>query len=275
MTGTRPAPAAATGNSPAVPLHEALAGSEDLREFLEEFARIMAARLSAGGAEVWCAITLLRDGTVGTVAASTARAGVLDELQYDHDDGPCLTAAREQELVHVPDLAADERWGDYASAALAHGVHGAAAAPFDLPEPDRAALNVYAGAPHALDDDALAAVAREVSSASTALRLALRLARHRETEADLRTALSSRTTIDLAVGILMGQQRCSQDEAFELLAAAAGARGAKLREIAAELVRTTGGVQARTHFNDARASPRPRPGTRESPPGTGGDTRMA
>ncbi|MFW6188248.1 MAG: ANTAR domain-containing protein [Actinomycetota bacterium] len=241
---------------PSVPttlrLHEVLAGSEDLREFLEEFTQVVAAHLTSEHAAVWCAVTLLRDGRVGTVASSNARAEVLDEIQYDCGDGPCLTAARQQLIVHAPDLA-EGPWPEYGQAAAAQGVHSAVAAPFDLPGPDKAALNVYAGSRNAFDEDAIAAITQEVVAASTALRLALRLARHRETETDLTAAMTSRTAIDVAVGIVIGQQGCTQQEAFDLLTAAAGRRGIKVRELAAEFVETTTGQAPTTHFNASEA----------------------
>ena len=52
----------------------------------------------------------------------------------------------------------------------------------------------------------------------------------------LRAALSSRSIIDQAIGIVMAQQRCSPDEAFGLLRAVSQQRNIKLREVAANLV---------------------------------------
>ncbi len=245
--------------SPSVQLHEVLAASRDLQEFLEEFTQIMAAHLSSSGVEVWCAVTLLRDGTAGTVASSNARAVVLDEIQYGFDKGPCMSAARQQLLIHAPDFATDDRWGAYTEAAMAQGVHSAVAAPFDLPGPDQAALNVYAGVAHAFDETAIATITQEVAATSTALRLALRLAHYQDTEADLRAAMDSRTAIDVAVGIVMAQHYCTQEEAFALLAAAASTRHTKVREIATQLVETTGGQAPTTHFNTSRSSTRTQP----------------
>ena len=238
--------------STSLTLHEALAESADLREFLEEFTQVMAAHLSSEGTSVWCAVTLLRDGRVGTVASSNARAEVLDEIQYDYGDGPCLTAARQQLIVHAPDLAQGP-WPAYGQAAAAQGVRSAVAAPFDLPGPDKAALNVYAGTVDAFNEEAIAAITQEVVATSTALRLALRLAKHQDTETDLAAAMSSRTAIDVAVGILIGQQHCTQSEAFDLLAGAAARRGMKVRDLATELVESTTGQAPVTHFNTAEA----------------------
>ena len=238
--------------STSLTLHQALADSADLREFLEEFTQVMAAHLSSEGTSVWCAVTLLRDGRVGTVASSNARAEVLDEIQYDYGDGPCLTAARQQLIVHIPDLAQGP-WPAYGQAAAAQGVRSAVAAPFDLPGPDKAALNVYAGTVDAFSEEAIAAITQEVVATSTALRLALRLAKHQDTESDLVSAMTSRTAIDVAVGILITQQHCTQPEAFDLLAAAAARRGVKVRELAVELIESTTGHTPTTHFNASEA----------------------
>jgi AmiR/NasT family two-component response regulator len=61
--------------------------------------------------------------------------------------------------------------------------------------------------------------------------------------------MASRTTIDLAVGIVMGRNRCTQEQAFEILRAASSHRNVKLRDLAAELVATVGKGPATTHFD--------------------------
>lgn len=77
----------------------------------------------------------------------------------------------------------------------------------------------------------------------------MRLASHRDTEADLQAAMASRTTIDLAVGMVMGQNRCPREEAFESLKAVSRQRNMKLRQAAADLVATAGKGPATTYFN--------------------------
>ncbi|HEX2048216.1 MAG TPA: ANTAR domain-containing protein, partial [Acidimicrobiales bacterium] len=53
---------------------------------------------------------------------------------------------------------------------------------------------------------------------------------------DLATAMKSRATIEQAKGILMGAQRCSADEAFQILVRASQRENRKLREVAEDLV---------------------------------------
>ena len=52
----------------------------------------------------------------------------------------------------------------------------------------------------------------------------------------LQNALASRAVIDQALGIIMGQNRCTADEAFDLLRTISQNRNIKLRDIAAELI---------------------------------------
>jgi AmiR/NasT family two-component response regulator len=58
---------------------------------------------------------------------------------------------------------------------------------------------------------------------------------------DLRKALSSRSLIEQAKGIVMAAKHCSADEAFDHLVMLSNTSHRKLREVAAELVRSAGG----------------------------------
>lgn len=62
--------------------------------------------------------------------------------------------------------------------------------------------------------------------------------------------MESRTDIDVAVGIVMAQNRCSQAEAFEILQRASSTRNVKLRVIASEIVQRVSGAAGATHFED-------------------------
>jgi hypothetical protein len=57
-----------------------------------------------------------------------------------------------------------------------------------------------------------------------------------ERSADLMTAMNSRMVIDLAAGIIMGQNRCTQDQAISILKIASGARNMKLSAVAAAVI---------------------------------------
>jgi hypothetical protein len=229
--------------------HDLLLDSQDITSFLNDFTMMIAGQLAGDGDEVWCGVTLLRERRPSCVASSSDRAAALDEIQYGFGDGPCLTAAREHRIVHVPDMRLENRWPGYKDAAAANGIISVLGVPFELEEGARAGLNVYSDQPDKYDDATIAQVHREVLIASKALQLAVHMASYREKTADMETAMRSRTTIDLAVGIIMGQNKCSQDDAFNVLKTASSSRNVKIRDLAANIVTGIGQGPAKTHFD--------------------------
>lgn len=231
-------------------LHGMILDSNELEEFLNALARLAVHEISTEGEEVLCGVTLLRHKRAGTVASSSEAAQKLDEIQYDFGQGPCLTVSMTQEMVEIADLETDARWPAYARAVRNHGLRSVVAIPFYLEGLDRAALNLYSTIPGAFTSERVALAQDYARRASRALALSVRLAGHRAAEADATAALKSRTTIDLAVGMIMGQNRCSQKEAIELLKSASSSRNIKLRDIAARMTGSgTGEDAAATHFD--------------------------
>ena len=159
---------------------------------------MMAHHLSTGDRELWCAVSLLREKKGPTVASSSAQA--LDETQNRFRDGPCLTAIREHTVVRMGDVRSDGRWSDYLTAATGQGVAAVLGVAFELDGQAKAGLNIYSRRAHDFGTDTIETIQHEVVLASKGLRLAVRLGRHREAEADLQAAMASSTTIDLAVG---------------------------------------------------------------------------
>src|SRR4051812_49850956 len=65
-------------------------------------------------------LTLLDGGGQPTTMAFTDDAAPeIDQAQYDADRGPCLAAFREARVVRVDSTAQDDRWPEFASAAVA------------------------------------------------------------------------------------------------------------------------------------------------------------
>ena len=238
-----------TANSINQQLHELVLSSSDVEDFLWELARVSARSLSEPGDEILCGITLLREKKAATVASSSPAAQAMDEIQYTFGDGPCMTASREQVTVHVEDLELDGRWPEYAAAVRGHGFRSILALPFLLEGETQAALNLYSHRPGRFDHRATELARDFVHQTSMALRLAVRFAHSSDTAANLKATLETRTVIDVAVGIIMAQNRCSQDEAFELLKSASSARNIKLHAVAAGVVDSLGQGPTRTHFD--------------------------
>ncbi|NKX55411.1 GAF and ANTAR domain-containing protein [Arthrobacter mobilis] len=231
-------------------LQDMVLESTDAEQFLADLSRLAAGMLSTSDVEVYCGVSLLRPRKKGTVASSSERARQLDEIQYGYDDGPCLRAAREETVFQVEDVLRDGRFPGFEQAVAEQGVRSILSVPIPLDGPAKSALNLYAMQPGAFDGssrDRAELLARE---ASKSLRLAVRIAHLSDSNADLKAAIQSRTTIDLATGIIMGQNRCSQDAAFKILKLASNARNIKLYDVAAAVVRSASEEPVETHFDD-------------------------
>ncbi|WP_164200617.1 GAF domain-containing protein [[Micrococcus luteus] ATCC 49442] len=121
--------------------------TEGVKEMLDELAEFSAVIL-ADPAFAFCSTTLIQRKKPVTVASSEERALRLDETQYSSGDGPCLSAIRQQVVVHVPDLTKDHRWPAYTAAALEAGVGSSLAVPLVLEGEAIAGLNLHSTRSH-------------------------------------------------------------------------------------------------------------------------------
>ena len=239
--------------SPAVTeqLQNLVVDSSDVNEFLHELCDIAARAISGSmGLPVVCAVTLSRHRRTTTAAWSDPEARIMDEIQQNYGAGPCLHAMNTGTTVLVPDTRTDARWPEYGVAIAQLGQLSVLAVPLTLDEDAKAALNIFAPAVNAFDSDALESAELFAGNAQSALRLAVRVATGQQLAADLRAAMESRTAIDLAAGIIMGQNRCSQEDAMGILVKASSSRNQKLRTVAEHLVASVSSdSRPVTHFD--------------------------
>jgi GAF domain-containing protein len=224
--------------SAASELQQLLLSTEDIGRFLDELA-VLTVTVSPG--DVFCGVTLRRDRGATTVASSDIRAGQVDEVQYGHRRGPCLHALDTGEVVVVDDLVDDTRWDGYRVPALGYGVRSSVSLPLCADGRLIGALNIYATRPWAFGPTEQLAAARFAEEASRALALAVRMAERMEMSENLQNALASRAVIDQALGVVMGQNRCTADAAFDVLRTISQNSNVKLHHVAAEIVATVSG----------------------------------
>ena len=223
-------------SSAAAELLQLLLATEDITDFLDELATLTTKVLPG---ELSCGITMRRGRGVATIASSDTRASQVDEIQYSHNEGPCLHSLATGKVIVVDDLASDDRWGGYQMPALGHGVRSSL--PLHTDSHVIGALNIYATQPRTFGPPEQLVTGRVADEASRALTLAARIAERTEMSEHLQSALTSRAVIDQALGIIMGQDRCTADEAFEVLRTASQNRNVKLRDIAAEMITEVSG----------------------------------
>ncbi|WP_433719105.1 GAF and ANTAR domain-containing protein [Actinoplanes sp. CA-051413] len=208
-------------------------GETDLHGVLTRVAEL-AQRTLPGADEV--SITLVRDGRPYTAAYTGEIALQLDERQYERDAGPCLQAASEKVTISVPDTASDTRWDGWAPKAAAAGVGSVLSVGLPILDSVTGAVNIYGLRERAFDDDTIQLAQRFAGYATVALANAhlhdstTNLAQH------MQAAMESRAVIEQAKGIIMGERRCSADEAFVVLTRISQDSNRKLRDVAAALV---------------------------------------
>ena len=172
-------------------------------------------------------------GAISTPAFSSIPARDSDLAQFATDEGPCLEAIREHEMVIIDDLQAEVRWPDYRQRALALGVRSMLGVRLFVTGDTIGALDFYSQEPHAFDRRAQLYAQVFASHAAIALKAAI-------TEAGLERALGSRDLIGQAKGILMERYGLTARDAFERLRELSQQRNQPLRELAEELVHTGG-----------------------------------
>jgi hypothetical protein len=248
---TGSSPLSAVALSAVEKIQNLLLESADFEAFLNELARLSAHQMAGSGEDALCGITLLRDRKAATIGWSSDSAREVDQIQYSLSQGPCLTAAKEEREVYVPDLFDEDRWGpDYAQAVASHGLRSVLSVPFHLQGDAQAALNLYSDVPHKFDGDLADRARGFTREISQALRLAVRFSLQADSATNLSATLESRTVIDMAIGIVMAQNRCDQQTAVRILTEASSNGNVKLRDIAASLVQSVGGTATHTHFEE-------------------------
>ena len=142
-------------------------------------------------------------------------------------------------VTRCDDLSTDSRWNGYPARAVAHGVRSVLSSPLFVADHPIGAMNLYSEAVDVFDDDSRS-IATQLSALTAAtITAALRHYGQATLTDHLRTALSSRSVIDQAIGIIIGMQRCPASVAFDVLRTVSQNKNIPLRDVAADLVART------------------------------------
>jgi ANTAR domain/GAF domain len=181
-------------------------------------------------------ILIVDEDTVTTAAASSALVFLVDQLQIDAGEGPCLDASTQGSACYAEDLIDDNRWQVFAPSAVAASIRTVLACPLSAERPG--ALNLYATLPAAFGATDRAKGQLFATLAGLALNSAEERASDERRSANLVEALRTRELIGQAQGILMERERISGEQAFDVLRRASQHMNIKLREVAETLVET-------------------------------------
>lgn len=189
--------------------------------------------------EVTAAGLMLVDpgGRLRVMASSSERSRLLELLEVQNDEGPCLDCWRDGRPVLVADLAeATDRWPRFAAEAARVGFGAVYALPMRLRDETIGALNLFHREPHAISSASLQ-LAQALADVATIGMLQQRAAQRSAELADqLQTALNSRLVIEQAKGVVSEQDKTDMATAFELLRGHARRHGRKLSDVAVAVV---------------------------------------
>lgn len=197
-----------------------------LRELTEMATQILPGVQHAG-------VTLVvnrRRKTVESVAATGDIPRLLDKLQEELQQGPCLDNLWNQITVRVDDYEDEKRWPEFVAALLAQTpVRSSLSIKIFTNENELGTLNLYSETPGAITEQS------EDVAAALAAQAAIGLANARTSD-ELRSALASRDIIGQAKGIVMERFKIRSTEAFTLLTKLSQESNTPLYEVARKLV---------------------------------------
>ena len=179
----------------------------------------------------YAGVTLIDKHAVVTTAAAThEHVRLLDRIQAETREGPCLASAWSHHTLRIDDLSADRRWPRYCRSAVERTpVRSVLSIRLYHDGPSLAALTFYSDEVEVFDDDSVELALIFAAHTAAALTLTQR-------EDQFRSALASRDVIGQAKGMLMERFGIDAHAAFELLRRISQEKNVKLVDIAENLV---------------------------------------
>ena len=174
-------------------------------------------------------ISMRRDGRVQTPVSTDPLVDLLDQLQYDLNEGPGLDAIWVDDSYRIPDTTHEDRWPNWAPKAAAMGVNSVLSVRLSTPSGVVGSLNLYSKTLGGYDREAVLTAHIYASHASSAIALTSKVQ-------GLQTALQTRHTIGLAQGMLMLRYGLNEDAAFQVLRRLSSHKNVKLRDVARQVI---------------------------------------
>jgi GAF domain-containing protein len=174
------------------------------------------------------------------MAASSEDAMLMELLQLQSDEGPCVDCFHGGSPVGVVDLTqAGDRWPAFVAAAADRGAFRSVhTLPLRLRGETIGALDLFYREPGSPPDVELG-VGQALADVATIAIVSERAARRAEVvNEQLQSALHSRVIIEQAKGVLAGGGALGMDAAFDRLRRYARDRGLRLSEVARQVVET-------------------------------------
>jgi GAF domain-containing protein len=175
-------------------------------------------------------ISIAEGKRVTSRSTTDALPSVVDQIQTETQEGPCVDAIKEHEVFVTGSLSQERRWPAFARRAHEQtGVTSILSLRLFSSQDTMGSLNLYSVEPDAFDDEDIAVGSVFAAHAAVALAGASR-------EAQLEAKADTRNVIGMAKGMIMARQQITDDEAFDILRRASQRANVKLRQMAERIV---------------------------------------
>jgi AmiR/NasT family two-component response regulator len=176
-------------------------------------------------------------GELRVMASSSEAMRVLEVLELQSEEGPCMDCYRTgQPIVNQELGAANDRWPRFTPEALAAGFHSAHALPMRLRGTVIGALNMFRVAEGAMEDDDIVAAQALADIATIAILQNRATLQAQVVNEQLSRALNSRIVIEQAKGVLAEWSSLDMEQAFARLRGYVRTNNLRLADVARDVI---------------------------------------
>jgi GAF domain-containing protein len=181
-------------------------------------------------------LTLLQPDRPDTTVASAEFVRAVDDIQYGLGQGPSITAAAEGITVRSGSLETDPQWPEFGPKVGRMGVHSVLSLPLITAGGVLGAMNVYARRPDAFDARAAELGELFAVPAAVSVQNARALSSAARLTEQLEMALSNRSMIDQAIGVLISRSGCTGAQGYDKLRSLSQSEHKKVAVVAEAMV---------------------------------------
>jgi GAF domain-containing protein len=210
-----------------------LADGYRLQDVIVQLAEDIRATLDVAGAGV-----MLEDdeGHLRFMSTSDGTLRMLEQLQIELDEGPCLLAYRDAKQVIVSDLSDDPRFMRFGPLAVTAGMRAVYSFPMLQSGTAIGAMNLYRSSPGPLSNEQVTVGQMFTDIASAFIVHAREDDHHALLNRQLQRALDSRVVIEQAKGFVRAKRDVDVRTAFEALRRYARNNSMRLADVAAQVL---------------------------------------
>jgi GAF domain-containing protein len=201
----------------------------------EALEQVVAAADALFGVDGTALMLVDRDQELRNLASSDRRAALLEELQAEHGEGPCVDAFDDKQPVAADDLGHEDRWPAFAPAA-ARQLLAVLASPIPYSDQAVGVVAVFAADPHRWTEAEQEAIVAFTDLVALLILNAMQASERGRLAGELQVALDSRVVIEQAKGVLVGRHGLTTRQAFERLRRQARDQRRPLTEVARGVV---------------------------------------